>query len=256
MYHWLTYLPFVAAPLHALGFVLYAKQALKGESAPQIVSWGLWAFLATLNALTFRQMSDNVTALVSLTGSAGCIILFIYVLFIGKFTKMTRSEGVQLTAGVIAIFVWMNTNATIANVLLVGIALGSFTPTFRAVLKNPYAEKPAPWWLWGIAYLFTTIFTFLFRDGWTAKMIMPITLTALHGIVPFMVTERRRYNWRKKGARKLKDLREYIRVLESDLNFERRHLPMVERMAMRKPIDLLLEKRKAQEKELAQLLGM
>jgi len=198
MYHWLSYLPFLAAPLHALGFVLYAKQALKGESAPQIVSWGLWAFLATLNALTFRQMSDNVTALVSLTGSAGCILLFFYVLTIGKFSRMTRSEKVQLVAGIIAIVVWMNTNATIANVLLVGIALGSFIPTFQAVLKNPYAEKPAPWWLWGVAYLFTTIFTFLFRDGWTAKMIMPITLTALHIVIPFMVTRGRRERWWEK----------------------------------------------------------
>lgn len=190
----------MAAPLHALGFVLYGKQALKGESVPRVVSWGLWAFLATLNAFSFRQMSDNVTALVSLTGSAGCIMLFLYVLTIGRFTRLTVKEWAQLIAGFFAILVWMNLGATVANMLLVGIAVWSFIPTFEGVWKNPYSEKPAPWWLWTTAYLFTTIFTFIFRDGWTARMVMPITLTVLHGIVPLMVTrERKEAWWRKSG---------------------------------------------------------
>ncbi|GMU74355.1 MAG: hypothetical protein AMXMBFR44_5520 [Candidatus Campbellbacteria bacterium] len=195
MNDWSVLLPILAALIHGTGFVLYNVQTKLGKSEPNPVSWFLWAFLATLNALSFSAMSDPVAALQFLTGSIGCILTFLYVLFIGKLRWPKGGEWVMFTIGLGAIAAWKLSGPTFANMILVLGVVWSFVPTAVGVWRDPRRERSTAWWFWTVASALTALFIFAFKGGWTAAMVMPITLTVTHGIVPLLSTENRKRWW-------------------------------------------------------------
>jgi hypothetical protein len=187
-----TVLPVLAALLHLSGFTLYNIQAKLGKSKPNPASWFLWAFLATLNALSFSAMNDPIAALQFFAGSVGCIVTFLYVLMIGRLKWPTMREWVTLVIGLIAIFVWREFTATAANMILAGVLLWSFEPTLHGVWCDPSKEKPLAWYLWASAFAITGVNTYLFKGGWTLSMVIPIVGFVCHLAVPAICTEGRK----------------------------------------------------------------
>lgn len=185
-------LPVTAALISFTGFITYNVQTKLGESEPNPASWFLWAFLATMNALSFSAMNDVVSALQFFAGSVGCIVTFFYVLIIGKFSWPTRNEWGMLVVGFVAILVWREYTATSANMILAGVFLWSFEPTIRGVWRNPYKEKMPAWIMWTIAFTITSVNTYLYKGGATLSMVVPVLATVCHGAVPLLCTERRK----------------------------------------------------------------
>lgn len=210
-------LPISAALIHGTGFVLYNVQTKLGKSEPNPVSWFLWAFLATLNALSFRAMSDTVAALQFLTGSVGCLLTFLYVLAIGRFRWPKDTEWAMFIIGMLSIVVWRKSGAMVANMILVGSIIWSFVPTILGVWKDPHNEKPAAWWFWTFASAITAVFTYFFRGGWTASMVMPITLIIAHGTVPLISTENRKRIWLERKQAQLAFVQRQIPTLEKEI---------------------------------------
>jgi len=190
-----TVLPVSAALLHISGFVLYNVQTKLGKSDPNPASWFLWAFFATLNALSFRAMNDTIAALQFFAGSVGCTATFLYVLVIGRFKWPTRREWVVLAVGLVSIFVWYQFTATVANMILAGILLWSFEPTLRGVWENPMKEKATAWYLWAIAFLITAVNTYTYKGGWTLSMVLPVLGFLCHVVIPPLCTEERKYRF-------------------------------------------------------------
>ncbi len=185
----------LAALIHGIGFVLYNVQTKLGKSEPNPVSWFLWAFLATLNALSFSAMNSLVSALQFLTGSIGCIVTFLYVLVIGKFKVPKMQEWGMFLLGLVAIVVWKLSGPTNANLILVGIVVWSFVPSVVGVLSDPRKERSTAWWFWTTATTITTLHTFMFKGGWTISMVMPIVLVSTHGIVALLSSKSRKERW-------------------------------------------------------------
>ena len=94
-------LPWVAAATHALGFWKYHSQAKAGTSKPNFVSWAIWAFLATLNALSFSVITSPVVAAQTYVGAMGAIGIFIYALISGKFAWPSRQEQIVCVISII-----------------------------------------------------------------------------------------------------------------------------------------------------------
>ncbi|MEK7659843.1 MAG: hypothetical protein AAB343_01430 [Patescibacteria group bacterium] len=96
-----------AALLHGVAYFLYNRQTKLGHSSPNASSWSIWVFLATLNALSYREMSgDAVATLQFFTGSVACILTFLYVLTIGKFSRLKPKEWGLFALGLLATLVW------------------------------------------------------------------------------------------------------------------------------------------------------
>jgi hypothetical protein len=195
-------LPVLAAIIHGVGFVKYNLQTKEGSSKPNFVSWFAWAFLATLNALTFSAATSFVNALTTFVGSAGCIGTFIHALFTGKFKWPDWREWIELALCLAAIVVWRFYTPTYANLVVLAAFVISFDPTARGVWKNPHLEnKVMPWMLWTTAYGLTTVNTYLFQGGMSLNLVMPIVVTACHAIVPMLCTEKRRACYSTEGVR-------------------------------------------------------
>ena len=133
-----------AALLHGGAYVLYNVQAKLGKSSPNAASWSIWAFLAILNALSYREMSGDVVATLQFfTGSIACLLTFLYVLTIGEFSKLKPKEWGLFALGLLATLMWWKfRSATGANMIVLAAAFVSFIPTLEGVWRDPFKETP------------------------------------------------------------------------------------------------------------------
>ena len=187
----LVVLPLVASAIHALGFWRYNSQAKAGSSKPNFVSWAIWAFLASLNALSFRAITSSVVAATPFVGAVGCIGTFIHALVTGKFEWPDWKEWAILAISLVTVVVWKFYSPLYANLVLVSAFVFSCWPSWKGVWKNPTKEKALPWLLWGSAYGLTTLAIFL-GSGLSLKLTMPIISTLAHLAVPAICAIRKK----------------------------------------------------------------
>ena len=199
VFYWISglVLGVAAALFHGSAFVLYAIRARLGHSSPKSASWALWAFLATVNALTFRTMSGDVATLQFFTGSVACVAVFVYMWAIGKLKWPEPNELLMFAFGLVAIYVWWRyRNAGAANLIIFAALVISFKPTFDGLRTDPYAETSGPWNLWTIAFLITAANVVLRSQGGprelALQLVMPIGGAVLHGAVAFLSRRERR----------------------------------------------------------------
>jgi hypothetical protein len=183
----------MAALLHGVAYVLYSVQTKIGKSSPNAASWSIWAFLATLNALSYHEMSgDLVASLQFFTGSVACILTFLYVLTIGKFSKLKPKEWGLFVLGLLATLVWWKfRSATGANLIVLVAFIISFIPTFEGVLRDPFKETSSSWILWTLAFLVTTTNVVL-RDSKPIALLTPIVLLIAHSSIAILSTQSRK----------------------------------------------------------------
>lgn len=122
-------LPVLAAILHGVGYTLYNWQTLKGVTKPNPVSLFIWLFLAALNAFTFTAMNDWIAALQMFVGTIGMTVVFSLALFTGKLRWPTAWEWPVLVLCLLSVYVWKRTDATLANMVIVGGWLYHSPPT-------------------------------------------------------------------------------------------------------------------------------
>lgn len=183
----------IAALLHGVAYFTYNVQAKMGRSSPNAATWSVSAFLAILNAFSYREMSgDAVTTLQFFTGSIACVITFLYVLTIGKFSWLKLKEWALFALGLLATLIWWRfRNATGANIIILFAFLIAFIPTLEGVWRNPFKETPLPWVLWTIAFFITTANVVL-RGNKLVALIMPIVLLVVHCGVAILSAQSRK----------------------------------------------------------------
>jgi hypothetical protein len=177
------FISILASLTHITAFVIYNYKQIFGNSKPNIISWFLWAGLASLNFLTYKSMSQNwIVSLLSLTGSAMCTLTFLISLIKGKFSKLNWVDYAALSLGLISICVWaLFKSAMYSNfIVLFGASIG-FVPTYKSVFSNPRNEPPLPWLLWSTAFFLGFIVVILKFDGKWGNFVYPVSMFILHG---------------------------------------------------------------------------
>lgn len=185
----------VAAVLHGLGYYLYSRHTKLGQSTPNIASWSIWAFLATINALTYRVMSgDPAATLQFFMGSIGCMLTFLFALAMGKFSWPKRWEHwAMFILGIVATVVYYRfRNATSANMIVLVAFVISFIPTLEGVIRDPFVEVPRSWVIWTVAYMITTMNVTLNPDWRLVSLLMPVVMVVAHGAVAVLSTDTRK----------------------------------------------------------------
>lgn len=187
----------VAAVLHGVAFYFYAKQMKLGQSKPNIATWSITVFLMLLNALTFQDMSkDKVSTLQLIVGFAGAVVVFLYALVRGKFSRPRPTELVALLFGICAGIVWyLLREATGANMIILFALLVALSPTWKGVYQDPFNDTPRSWVMWSTAYSITTVNILLGMSNpdWHAvSLVNPVVGVAAHGLVAFLSRENRK----------------------------------------------------------------
>lgn len=190
----------VAAVLHGIAYYLYGRQTKLGSSKPNIVSWSIWAFLATINALTYRVMSGDLAATLQFfMGSVGCLLVFLFALTTGKFSWPKHwGDWAMFILGIVAMVVWLQfRNATGANMIILVALIISFIPTLDGVARDPFVEMPRSWVIWTVAYMITTTNVMLNPDWQFVSILTPASMVIGHGLIAALSTESRKSRFRQ-----------------------------------------------------------
>jgi hypothetical protein len=181
-------LPFIGASIKLGGYGRYVVGIYRGEMKPNMATWTLWAVLSTLNSASYLLMSgDPLKASVALAGTTGCLITYVYALRKGSMQGLTGWDKAALGVGILAGGAWIVLkSASYANLILQGGFLISMIPTWRGLLADHDAEKPAPWFLMTASYVINIIVVATRFDGNWLNYVYPVLSAFTHGSVGIM----------------------------------------------------------------------
>jgi hypothetical protein len=181
-------LPFAGAAIKLGGYGRYVVGIYRGEMKPNMATWTLWSVLSALNSTSYLLMSgDPLKASVALAGTVGCLITYVYALRKGSMQGLTGWDKVALSVGILAGAAWIGLkSASYANLILQAGFLISMIPTWRGLLADHDAEKPAPWFLMTASYVINIIVVTTRFDGNWLNYVYPVLSTLTHGSVGVM----------------------------------------------------------------------
>jgi len=132
----------------ALGFALYIRSILSGETKPHRVTWGGWTFVGILGVLSSHEAGAGVGLLVSAAFAVGVAIVFCLSL-IPKYGKPggTRAE---LIAGIIAALalvtqLFIDYPPSLGATIAIAADIVFLWPTLKAAWNQPETEALFPW---------------------------------------------------------------------------------------------------------------
>ena len=123
-------------------FVPYILSIQRGRTKPHVFSWVIWA-LATF-VVFLAQLAGHGGPGAWPIGVSGVITGYIAVLAYRKHSDraVTRADWVFLVIALAALLCWLLTsNPLWAVVILTGVDLAGFAPTFRSAYIKPYDER-------------------------------------------------------------------------------------------------------------------
>lgn len=176
-------------------YAAYFRQTVKGRSTPNPATWLIWLLVGIINAFTyFTVVGGNIyqSLIVIVVTSCVCIV-FIYSLFKGKLTRITRVEFTVLVLALLLGVFWQITkNDRLANLLLQLIYIFSYIPTMNGLLRGTGKEDPTAWFLASTAYLFAAIAVIAdFQGDWLALFYPVVSGVLGNGTVAFIALARR-----------------------------------------------------------------
>jgi hypothetical protein len=130
-----------AIVLTFIAFVPYVRSIRAGRTKPHAFSWIVWG-LGTF-VVFLAQLADRGGSGAWPTGVSGIITAYIAVLaYRGRSdTSITKVDWAFLAIALAALPCWLlSSNPLVAVVLLTGMDLAGFVPTFRFAFLNPHEE--------------------------------------------------------------------------------------------------------------------
>lgn len=170
-------------------YAIYNRDIFLGRTKPSAVSWGIWAVITTLNMASYFVMTGDILKnSLPMVASVACLITFLFLLGKKNYAPPAMIDYSTLSIGVLAILGWWQfRSALFANMLLQFANVIAFIPTYRSVWNNPKNEKPLPWALFVLSYIFLTATVILRFKGNIADLVFPILAIFLHSAVVFLI---------------------------------------------------------------------
>ncbi len=138
--HWLV---LISVGLSLTGTFVYIRDMFRGKSKPNLVTWGLWAFvpLVATGAALFADADGWATVRIFISGF-GPLLVFIFAFIVRKnYWKLSRFDYVCGVISIIAILVWLVANSPLIAILLLAVAdLFATLPTIIKAWKYPETE--------------------------------------------------------------------------------------------------------------------
>jgi hypothetical protein len=134
----------VAIVLTVAMYVPYIRSIRAGRTKPHVFSWLTWTLVALVVFLA--QLAAEAGAGAWPIGASGLAATYVAVLAYRNRgdTSATRTDWIFLAVAVAALPCWLLTsNPLLAVVLLTGVELAGFGPTFRFAFGRPNDERVA-----------------------------------------------------------------------------------------------------------------
>lgn len=196
----ITWLGIAAGALQALGYVLYVRQALRKENAPNAATWFMFAYgTALLGILEFdREAEWPLLFLPAICATGSCVVAYLCwrrgklrwpkewqdgVAFASDIILTALYAGAWGLATFGALSEGQRGDAILMFLICSNLTtLTAFTPLLRGAEQH---ETPVPWVVWTFAYALLGMATYEQHGFSTELMIYPVLNVMLHGRVAF-----------------------------------------------------------------------
>lgn len=181
----------VASFVQIAGYFIYSRKINIGRIKPNTASWSIWASGAILESSSYILITgDWVKNLLPIACALSALVLFIYCLFKGHFSKLSRLEWFLVATYFLAIFVWWYQSVFYAHLLLVFTAIIAYLPIISNVWSDPMVEDATPWYIWTVAYSLFTLLVVLRWEKWI-DIVYPLVSVFLSVFVAVLAMDRR-----------------------------------------------------------------
>ncbi|MBP7252611.1 MAG: hypothetical protein KBA75_03895 [Alphaproteobacteria bacterium] len=120
--------------------ILYVRQMLAGKIKPHLFTWVIWTLTTGIAAAARTTEHAGAGAWGQWAAAASCLIVVILALRQGE-KGITRSDQIAFGLALLAMPLWQLTeNALAAVVMVTGIDLLGYYPTFRKSWVRPHEE--------------------------------------------------------------------------------------------------------------------
>jgi hypothetical protein len=174
------------------GYIEYGRKTFIGRIKPNAASWGIWAFGAFLESVSYIFLTkDWVKNILPVVCALSAITFFVIALKRKHFLKPTNFELFIVVVDIAIIFVWFVTSShALANILFVLTAVVSFVPMINNTFRNPKHEHAFPWSIWTLAYLLMTVAVIMRWEKWE-ELVYPLVFVILHAVVAYLALDKR-----------------------------------------------------------------
>ena len=174
------YLGLISGILIIPVYLTYFLQVKKGHSTPNPATWFIWLLVMILNGATYVAMvGNNLKSFIAIIVPIAQILMFVYLTGRKKFAKIGKTDVLILVlVFIIGIFWKITNNPKLSNLLLQTIILFSFWPTAKGLIWGSLKERPTPWMIATLVYLFTIIANLIDYNG-LANLVYPV----INGII-------------------------------------------------------------------------
>lgn len=154
----------------------YMFGVVRSGVTPNPTMFFVRSVVAVMNTVSYFGVvhNDPFKWLVPAVSAGALVLIFLYSLFCGKFTKMRGVDIVCLVLAIIVGIVWKMTNGVVANLLLQGVMVLAFMPAAIGIYCNRAKEKPMPWALAVASYLLMTATILIGWQGSWEALVHPL----------------------------------------------------------------------------------
>ncbi len=173
-----------------IGYLDYGKKTLADKIKPNSASWGIWAFAAILESVSYIFLTkDWVKNILPVACTISAVVFFLIVLKKGKLSKPSHFELFIVVVDIVILLIWFFTlSPAIANILFVISAVISFIPMMYHTYLNPNNENALPWIIWTLAYFLMSISVVMRWEKWE-DFIYPAVFVLLHAVIAYLALD-------------------------------------------------------------------
>ena len=147
----------IASICGTIAFFPYIWNSLFGKTRPHAFTWLIWMITNGVAVTGLWIGGGGIGAIPSTISAVFVTIVFLASLRFGK-KDIRRSDIVVLIAALSSIFIWWLLDSPVLAVLLVsGIDVIGYIPTFRKSFKEPWTETISSWGLFALASIFALL---------------------------------------------------------------------------------------------------
>lgn len=182
------------AAVDTAAYLLCNRAYWKGEAAPNLVAWGVWTYIAVLNAASYLVVSgDVVKTVVAFENMVMCAATFVLAVRrrpSGPLRVLPWEWGVG-AIGFGAATAWaVFRDAFVANALVQFATAVSTVPVWVGQWKDPRREPLLPWMLWTGVYVGVFALVAARSRGDWRDFVYPAVYVFLHAAVVVLALRR------------------------------------------------------------------
>jgi hypothetical protein len=151
-------LSIIGALINLVGQLQYIYYVINKKIILNKATWGVLAVITCLQAGTYIEIvrSGNLwLATTSVIVATSFTFIFLYSFIKSRYAKITPMDKLLFVASLLTLAIWQFTgDAVVAHIVLVVAIVISYMPTVSGLIRGTLREKPSPWFVGSVAYIF------------------------------------------------------------------------------------------------------